>query len=77
MENGLIKVFTGTEIVVQMLKGQLEEIGVGCLVRNDFEIGAKSGFFGGTSSSVYLFIQESDLSKAKEIIDEFVKNNDN
>lgn len=74
-ESGLIKVFTGTEVVVYMLKGQLEEIGVGALIRNDYEIGAKSGFFGGTTSSVYLFIQESDLHKAQEIINEFTKNN--
>lgn len=74
-ENGLIKVFTGTDVVVHMLKGQLEEIGIGCLIRNDFASGTQSGFFGGTTSSVYLFIQESDLPKAQDIIDEFVKNN--
>jgi len=72
---GLIKVFTGTEMVVYMLKGQLEEMGVGSLVRNDYESGAKTGFFGGTTSSVYLFIQEADLPKAQKIIDEFNKNN--
>lgn len=76
-DSGLIKVFTATEVVVHMLKGQLEEIGVGCLIRNDFASGTKTGFFGGTTSSVYLFIQESDLPKAQEIIDEFIKNNPN
>jgi len=77
MENngGLIKVFTGTGVVVGLLKGQLEEIGVGCLVRNDFQAGIHSGFSAGTTSTVYLFIQEADLPKAQEIIDEFLRNN--
>ena len=74
-ESTLIKVFTGTEVVVHMLKGQLEEIGVGCLIRNDYAAGAKTGFYGGTTSSIYLLIQKSDLPKAQEIIDEFIKNN--
>lgn len=75
-EGALIKVYTGTGLVVSMLKGRLEEIGVGCLVRNDFEAGIHSGFSAGTTSSVYLFIQESNLPKAREIIDEFLKNNE-
>lgn len=75
-EGGLVKVFTGTGIVVSLLKRQLEEIGVGCLVRNDFQAGIHSGFSAGTSSTVYLFIQESDLPKAQEIINEFLKNNE-
>lgn len=74
-KSGLIKVFTGTTIVINMLKGRLEEIGVGCLIRNDFQAGIHSGFSAGTPSSVYLYIQESDLPQAQEIIDEFIKNN--
>ena len=54
-KDGLIKVFTGSDIVVSLLKGQLEEIGVGCLVRNDFQVGIHSGFSAGTPSTVYLF----------------------
>jgi hypothetical protein len=75
-QGGLIKVFTGTGVVVSLLKGRLEEIGVGCLVRNDFEAGIHSGFSAGTTSSVYLFIQENDLPNAREIINEFLKNNE-
>lgn len=74
-EKGLIRIFAGTEVVVYMLKGQLEEIGVYCLIRNDFQAGNLTGFSGGTTSSIYLYIQESDLPKAQEVIDEFVKNN--
>lgn len=74
-ESGLIKVFTGTAVVISMLKARLEEIGVGCLILNDFQTSEHSRFSVGTPSLVYLHIQESDFSKAQEIIDEFTINN--
>lgn len=77
MENqdSLIKVFAGTEMAVYRLKAMLEEIGIGVLIRNDYEAGLHTGFFGGTSSSIYVFIQKADQEKAEPLIQEFLKNN--
>jgi hypothetical protein len=39
-------------------------------------VGIHSGFSAGTPSTVYLFILQSDMPKAQEIIDEFLRNNE-
>lgn len=77
MENqdALIRIYAGTEMAVYMLKALLEEMGIGVLIRNDYESGIRTGFFGGTTSSIYVFIQQADLEKAQPIIEEFLKNN--
>lgn len=73
--NKLIRVFTGTELTVNLLKNELEESGIAGIIRNDFNSGISAGFSGGVSSAIDLFIQESDLEKAEPIISEFVKIN--
>jgi len=77
MEKGsnLIKVFSGDEVPVILLKEFLEEIGIGSMVRNEFQSGISSGFVGGVPSSVDLYIQESDFSEAEPIINDFIQNN--
>ena len=43
----LIRVFTGTEILVTLLKEDLENAGIAVIVRNDFQSGISVGFVGG------------------------------
>jgi hypothetical protein len=74
-ENDLIRVFSGTEITVNLLKDELESVGISAMIQNDFQSGITAGFFGGGTSAVDLFIQEIDEKKALPIIDEFLKNN--
>lgn len=69
-----INVFSGTEVQVIILQGQLESINVKSAVQNDFQSGISAGFGGGTASTVRLSILESDLEKAKPIIKEFISN---
>jgi hypothetical protein len=71
----LIRVFTGSEVTVIILKGELEEIGVGSIIQNDYVSGISVGFIGGTPTSVDLYIQESDFKKAESLINEFTRNN--
>ena len=75
MENNdsLIRIYAGTEMAVYRLKAMLEDIGIGVLIRNDYESGMRSGFFGGTSSSIYVFIQKADQEKADPILQDFLK----
>jgi hypothetical protein len=72
----LVRVYTGTEVAVLILRGELEDIGVGSVVQNDYVSGISVGIIGGTPTSVDLFIQQSDLEKAGSVISEFIlKNN--
>lgn len=70
----LIRVFTGNEISVILLKGELEANAIEAMIRDDFKTGLSVGFYGGPPSSVDLFIMESDMEKAKPIVEEFVRN---
>jgi hypothetical protein len=70
-----INVYSGTEVQVIILKGLLENINIEGIIQNDFRSGVLAGFGSGTASTVRLKIHESDLEKARPIIEEFVSNN--
>ena len=74
-ENKIIRVFSGTELEVNLLKNELYQIGISGLIQNDFNSGLVAGFSGGPLSAIDFFIQESDLKKAEPIIKEFIKRN--
>jgi len=71
----MIRVFTGTEVTVIILKGKLEAIGISVLIRNNFQSEIAAGFVGGVPSAVDVYIQEIDLKDAEPIINEFIQNN--
>ncbi len=75
-EDRILKVFTANEILINILKDELDTIGVSSLIKNDFQSGVMAGFSGGTPSSVDLYILEDDYQKAEELISEFLKTND-
>jgi hypothetical protein len=70
--DNLIKVFTGSETLVFLLKGRLEEIGITSLIKND---SITAYLESSPPPSIDLFIQEVDLTKADPIITEFFKTN--
>ena len=74
MKDNLINVFTGNEIEVVLLQGELEENGISSMTRNASSVG--STIYGGAPTSLELFINEPDLEKARPIIQEFQKNRD-
>lgn len=78
MKNGndLIRVFTGTEVLVYLLKERLEEVEISSLIKNDFQSGLTVGFISGVPSAVDLYIQESDMKEAEPIINEFIQDNE-
>ena len=69
--NNLIRIYSGTELTVNLLKDELEGFGITSMIQNDFNSGISAGFSGGVPSSVDLFIQERDLGKAEPIVSEF------
>jgi hypothetical protein len=73
--NKLVKVYTGTEMTVVLLKELLEEIGVTSTIQNNYKLGVEVGFVGGVQSSVDLFIQQSDFETAEPVIRDFIAQN--
>ena len=72
-----ILVFTGSELLTSFLKQNLEEANIQCYVNNENNsarlagFGVPSGFINGCQ----LYIHKNDQSKAKPIIEEFLKLN--
>jgi hypothetical protein len=73
-EKKLVWIFTGTEISVILLKGELEENGITALIQNDYQSGIFAGFSGGVPSAIDLYVQESDLFQAEPIVNDFIQN---
>jgi hypothetical protein len=73
--NNLIRVYSGTELTVNLLKDELEKFGISSMIQNDFNSGVSAGFSGGIPSSIDLFIQELDLGNAEPILIEFRETN--
>lgn len=65
----LIRVFIGSAVEVNHLKAELEANDISALIKNDFQSGLAAGFVGGTPSAIDLYVAESDVEKAQEIID--------
>ncbi|RUT77660.1 putative signal transducing protein [Ancylomarina longa] len=65
--NEIACVFVGSFIDVQYYKERLEEIGISSLTKDEFSSGMIVGM-GGIPDSIELFVEESDLEKAKKII---------
>lgn len=74
-KSNLIRVYSGTELTVNLLKDELNNFGISSMIQNDFNSGISAGFSGGVPSSVDLFIQEFDMEKAAQILREFSETN--
>ncbi len=70
---GLMKVFSGSEILALALQAKIEAAGVETLLKNNIQ-SAKLAGFGTSGSAVELFIQETDFHKANPVIEEFRMN---
>lgn len=68
-----INFFVGSLIEIQRLQLDLDDEEIPSLVKNNFQSGLRSGFYGGSPSQVQLFIYEKDLEKAKPILENFKK----
>lgn len=73
--DNLIRVYTGTEVTVNLLRAELEANEIPGIVQNNFSSGLTAGFSAGALSEVQLYIQELDLKRAEPIIIEFLKIN--
>jgi hypothetical protein len=67
---GLMKIFSGSEILAQALQQKIEEKGVNTVLKNNIQSARLAGF-GSSNLAVEVFIQEIDFGKANPIIEEF------
>ena len=67
---GLMKVFSGSEILAMALKEKIEALGVDVVVKNNIQ-SARLGGFGNMDLAVEVFIQETEFGKANPVIEEF------
>jgi hypothetical protein len=67
---GLMKVFSGSEILALALQEKIEAIGVDTVLKNNIQSARLAGF-GNSGQAVELFIQETEFSKANPVIEEF------
>lgn len=67
---GLMKVFSGSEILALALKEKIEAAGVDTVVKDNIQSARLAGF-GSSGSAVELFIQETDFAKANPVIEKF------
>ena len=70
---GLIKIFSGSEILAQALQQKIEAIGVTTVIKDNIQ-SARLGGFGNTDLAVEIFIQEVDFGKANPVIEDFRMN---
>jgi hypothetical protein len=66
---GLIKIFSGEEILAVALKGKLEEANINVVIRDNNQANVIPSIQ--TNKPVELFIQEVDYGKANPVIEEF------
>ena len=67
---GLMKVFSGSEVLAIALQERLEEAGVETVKKDNIQSARMAGY-GGSDLAVEVFIQETEFAKANPIIEEF------
>jgi hypothetical protein len=66
----VVKIFSGSEILALGLQQKLEEIDIFPVVKNNMQAARLSGF-GNSGLAVELFIEERELVKAEQVIEDF------
>ena len=66
---GLMKIFSGSEMLAVALQNKIEAIGITTVIRNNNQANVLPSIQ--TEKAVELFIQEVDFGKASPVIEEF------
>ena len=70
MKNEHVKIFSGSSIIVNRLKSLLEDENISSIIKDNINMSKVSGF-GPLGQSIELFILNSDVEKAKPILDKY------
>lgn len=74
-KNRMVLIFTGSVIIIERIKTELEQNGIFSIAKDGFRQGIEAGFGGGVPSAIDIYVIESDEKKAKEIVHILVKGN--
>ena len=72
-KDGLVLIYTGRIIIVERIQTELESNGIVSIMKDGFRQGIEAGFSGGVPSAIDLFVTQSDVEKAKEIIEAIIE----
>jgi len=72
-KDGLVLIYTGRIIIVERIQTELESNGIVSIMKDGFRQGIEAGFGGGVPSAIDLFVTQSDVEKAKEIIEAIIE----
>lgn len=73
-QKDMIRVYTDSEINVEMIRGELAKIGIPSLVKNEFKSAVMAGF-GASPNAVELYVNPSDLEESTSLIQDLNKGN--
>ena len=66
-KNEMVRVYSDTEITINMLKAELAKIEIPSLVKNEFRSGLMAGF-GAAPNAVDLFVDSENVEQAELLI---------
>ena len=69
-QDKIVKLYTGTDVIINHIKQELEEKGIKCLVKDSFKQSISVGFVDGVPSAIDLFVLEKDLEEAVKIVND-------
>jgi putative signal transducing protein len=70
----LIRLYTGSEIDVSVLKEVLDDNQIPSIIKNEMDSGKAAGFGGGyAGSEAHILVSENDYENAKVLLGEFLK----
>ena len=73
MDIKLTKIFLGTDIEANYIAAMLQDEDINCVVRNAFQASITVGWADGNpSQSTELFVNESDVEKARKIVENYM-----
>ncbi|MFA8435468.1 MAG: DUF2007 domain-containing protein [Marinifilaceae bacterium] len=67
--HNLVHVYTGSQVEVEYIRERLEESGINCLVKDDFQTGIHAGFVAGGPDAIEIYVEEADVPRAMKFIE--------
>lgn len=69
LDNEYIKIFSGTFIIVQLLKDRLENVGINAIVKDESESARMAGFGSSFQGFQELLVSSTELDAAIPVLD--------
>ncbi len=68
-DSNYIKIFTGSFIIVQQLRNELEAIDINPIIKDETESGRLAGFGSAIAGQQDVFVHKDEAEKAKDILE--------